>query len=163
MYSLLLSLFTFVFVAIYFRLYKSREWVNHYINSGDRCYSCKEMIPETSDSIIAKISSSLDEEKQNLKLCKSCDRDRGINILLARRFDSVMLSIRRFVLSDRCRKIQKWVLISNLCLPFFDIILFYLFGIKNNLTLVCSVVNYFVWIIIIFHLRASTIKKGTKK
>ena len=147
--KLVISFMPFILMGYYFITLKKRESIYSSIKSGYRCYSCKEYLPD------------YETLEPNFYLCKSCDRDKNIQILLNNRIYKLKLNIKKFLI-----KLSPLVVIGFFGLIFLiticDIIISYAFNIDIkylHLTQVTSLLNTCVWAFMILQRNATTIKK----
>lgn len=155
-FSLLLSLVPFTLIFIYMRMMRKREFVSFDINTGTRCYSCKEEIER--DYFNTLVKGLKDDEKLH-KLCKSCERDKSIDILFSKKRGQFILSLKKFILSEKYRKIQQRVTIGCVVLPLLGLLLKHVFGLNNHFTDISNIINIMIWCFMIFQLKTTTIPK----
>lgn len=136
------------------RMMRKREWISSSLDTGSRCYSCKEEIELNEDYFKA-----LRDGDKNHKLCKSCERDINIDILFSKKRGQMILSFKRFIMSEKYRKIQQRVTIACMLLPILGLVIKFAFGLNNNLTDVANIINTMVWCFMIFQLKTTTILK----
>lgn len=164
MYSLLISLLPLIIIVYYFRMLKNRDSIAYYLNNGARCYSCKkELFEKHDDKYFSHILAVEKSGKRDLRLCKCCERDKSINILFSKKKDTAILALKRFILTEKYRKIQQKVLFSCLFLPILGIVLSVGFKMKNNLSEASSAINFVIWIFMLFQLKVSTVPKEKEK
>lgn len=158
--SLLISFSPFILILYYFRIMRKRDFVSYYMNNGIRCYCCKQEFFNLDKDFFKKVDDLEKQGKRNLRLCTSCEREKNINILFSRKKDQFVLSLRRFMLTDKYQKIQRIVTLSCVALPILSIVFKFVFKTETYLTEISSLVNCVIWSFMIYHLRVTTIPKN---
>ena len=159
--SILISFLPFILIMYYVFSMRKRELISWYILHGFRCYQCKEEFKDSNSLEFYKLSME-EQNKTNLRLCVSCQRERGINILFNKNREEALIKLRKFVLTKKYTKFQQLFTIFCLVLPLSGLVLDLAFGIKAHLSEVSAILNCFIWTLMIFHMRTTTIPKIKK-
>ena len=155
--SILVSLTPFIFIIYYFRMIKTTKYISTDLQSGQRCYSCKQDIEIDSDELL----DILVHNKTNYRLCKSCLRDEKLDNLINKSKLSRFHKLKLLLVSKEFDKISKILIVSMLFLLCIDISLNILFNVKwfsyfYNAFLACY------WLIIIYKHKSISIKKPSE-
>lgn len=155
--SILVYLTPFIFIIYYFRMIKTTKFISTELKTGQRCYSCKEDIEIDSNEVL----DILVHNKNNYRLCKSCQRDEKLDNLINKSKLSRFHKLKLLLVSKEFDKISKILIVSMLFLLCIDISLNILFNVKwfsyfYNAFLACY------WLIIIYKHKSISIKKPSE-
>jgi len=160
MIRLILNSILIIVVLAYFIIYKiiskKRDYVAGLILTGYHCYNCKKYIDEN-----PYLDHGLESfNKENFRICKSCNRDEKINILTGKsKFK--FSNIKKFFYSKRSKKFM----IGLNIIMFLSLILDLVFAInKIDRTFSYSIyilLIYLLWAINYYKLFLSYKKKST--
>lgn len=155
--SILVSLTPFIFIIYYFRMIKTTKYISTDLQSGQRCYSCKQDIEIDSDEVL----DILVHNKTNYRLCKSCLRDEKLDNLINKNKSSKFHKLKLLLVSKDFDKISKLLIGSMVFLLCVDLLLKMLFDVKwfsyfYNAFLACY------WSIMIYRHKVISIKKPSE-
>lgn len=160
MYSLLISFLPFILIIYYMIDMRRRDFVSYYMNNGVRCYCCKELFFDFDKDYFKNFKKVEDSGMRKLRLCTSCDREKSINILFSSKKDQFVLSLKRFMLTDRYHRIQRIVTIGCLLLPLLSLVFKFAFKTETYLTEISSLINCVIWGFMIYHMKSTTVPKN---
>ena len=136
----------FIFVIFFLCLRKRRRSIAYEINHGIKCYSCKEDLEE--NVILVKY-------KEDIKICKVCNREEKFNIINNKLNFS---KLKRLLLSEKSEKFQNIILMLSIVFIFIDAILSYRYNIKWFWVFNC-IFNLIFWSIFFLRYYVTSIKK----
>lgn len=160
MVLLLITLFPFIFILYNYFFFKKRESISFGIKHGLNCYSCKSAISTLEDLVNSGFSPFSDENKE-AKLCKSCERDEKLCSLT----DSKSVnktSFKRFLISDKSKKLQSIFLYLGIFFIIIDLIFRLAFDFRY-FVIITSLFNSLFWLLFIGRNYVTTIKSDKQK
>lgn len=152
----ILSLFPIFFVIYYFLRLKKREIVTWDLRNGSRCYSCKEQLLPLSNEEWKQIG-----DKENMKICKSCQRDETLNILIKNKNDKIY-KFKKYLISKNSDKAFLVLLIVMMVFIILNVCVDLIFKI-SFISIISSLVQSFFWSLLVYRLKLTSIKKPSVK
>ena len=123
--SLLFVVFFYTRAFILIRKNVSQSWE---IKKGVLCYSCKERTSDNEDDWIY----NLDINKEDFKLCTSCERDEKLGSLIYKNDNHKWVSrFKKYLVSKKSDKMV-FIYVGSLFVLFAIDLLFHLSGLKNT-------------------------------
>lgn len=157
----LLIIYTYVFYI------RKREPIVFEIRNGIRCFNCKERLPITEQETINAISKALSQTSEKMlhdndfKLCKKCERDYNITLVMNKRinFQKIVYKTKRLFVShkmDRILKISIFILMGAIIVSIVSMVL------KWETKMLLPITNLIFWTVLLLKLKFTTIKKSRK-
>jgi hypothetical protein len=147
-------------MAYYFACMKNRDLVSWKMKSGLKCYVCQEDLDTVIDDDFFKKWEELEKQgKVDIKLCKSCDRQRSIDILFSEKRNQILLKIRKFTLSKKSHKLQRWIMFSSIFFSLVGLIFVPLHIEHSHFSDISSVLNIVLWGYMVYVMRITTVPK----
>jgi hypothetical protein len=157
MISLIISLIPFTLIAFYFFYLKSKGGIKSYVNSmsnkklGIVCYEC-------SGDISSEYSDKIFTPSQEIRICKSCERDRKVKSLI-NPLKSTYYKFDRIFFDKKFEKYLFILLISAILLIGVQLILS-IFKVANS-SIPTNILLTIYWTFMIY--RVKIVMKGYKK
>jgi hypothetical protein len=116
---------------------------------GERCYSCKEKIPNWNLDFL---------DKEYLEMCTCCKRDESLDKVIGIKKKTLLNKVKKYLVSNRSRKLTSGLLIALVVFLIVDIISV-LFLKMSWPSYVNNLINISFWSVMLYKQRLTTIKK----